>query len=108
MSRSSVTIDVLRNVAAKNNITIPTADEEAYLVFLQSADATIASVNQLPNYVDPRLNPVPVVGGERTYWKAEQNSLNGWSHRTCLVAEKASSNVLQGRSVAIKDNMSVG
>jgi amidase len=96
-------------VAAKNNITIPTpADEEAYLILLQSADATVASVNELPDYVDPRLDSVPVVGGERKYWKAKQNSLNGWSHRTNLVAEKPSSNILQGRSIAIKDNMSVG
>ena len=96
-------------MAAKNNITIPTtADEEAYLTLLQSADATVASVDQLPDYVDPRLHPVPVVGGVRKYWKAEENSLNGWSHRTNLVAEKPSSTVLQGRSIAIKDNMSVG
>lgn len=96
-------------MAAKTNITIPTAaDEEAYLILLQSADTTVASVNQLPDYVDSRLYPVPVVGGERTYWKAEQNSLNGWSHRTDLVAEKPSSHELQGRQIAIKDNMSVG
>jgi amidase len=76
--------------------------------FLQSADATVASVNQLPDYVDLRLNPVLVVEGERAYWKVKQNSPNGWSHRTHLVAEKTSSDILQGRSVAIKDNMSVG
>jgi amidase len=107
--RSSVTLNVLRDVAAKNNITISTsADEKAYLTLLQSADTTVASVNELPDYVDPRLLPVPVAGGERKYWKAEHNSLNGWSHRANLVAERPSSKILQGRSIAIKDNMSVG
>jgi hypothetical protein len=61
--------------------------------FLQSVDAT---VDQLPDNVDPRLNPVLVVEGERTYWKVEQNSLNGWNHRAHLVAEKTSSDILQG------------
>jgi hypothetical protein len=92
-------------VAAKNNITIPAAaDEEACLIFLQSADATVASVNQLPDYIVLHLNLVLVVEGERTYWKAEQNSLNGWSHRTHLVAEKTS-DILHGRPIAVKDNM---
>lgn len=100
---------MLRDIAARNNITIPTvADEEAYLLLLQSADATVASVDQLPDYVDPRLTPVPVVGGDRKYWKAERNSLNGWSHRADLVAQNPISKILQGRSIAIKDNMSVG
>ncbi len=100
---------MLRDVAARNNITIPTAaDEQAYLLMLQSADATVASVNQLLDYVDPRLNPIPVKGGKRKFWKAERNALNGWSHRTELAAEKPSSSILEGRSIAIKDNMSVG
>ena len=104
-----MTIDVLRDIAVRNGIKIPTTeDEQAYLTLLQSADATVASVEQLPEYVDPRLKPVPVRGGERKYWKAQDNSLNGWSHRTELVAGKATSSILQGRTVAIKDNMSVG
>ena len=100
---------MLRDVAAKNNISIPTAnDETAYLLLLQSADATVVTVDQLPDYVDPRMSPVPVVGGQRRYWKAERNALNGWSHRTELTAEKPTSSLLRGRSIAIKDNMSVG
>jgi len=99
---------VLQNVAAKNNISIRSkSDEAAYLLLLQSADVTIASVDALPEYIDPRLKAVSTVGGERQYWKAEQNSLNGWSHRTKLMAEKPTSELLKGRTVAIKDNMSV-
>lgn len=105
--RSSVTIDILHDVVAKNNVTIDDqADKDAFLLFLQSADATAASVDRLPDYIDPRLSPVPVVG-ERKYWKAEKNKLNAWSHCTQLVAAKPKNSLLKGRKIAIKDNMSV-
>lgn len=73
---------------------------------LQSADATAASVDALPNYVDPRLAPVPTTGG-RDYRKPTTNSYNAWSHQADLVADEPLSNLLQGRTLAIKDNMSV-
>ena len=75
---------------------------------LQSADATAAKVDALPDYIDPRLAPVATVGGKRVFRKAEENSHNGWSHQAELVAEKPTSDLLQGRTIAIKDNMSVG
>ena len=82
--------------------------EEAYLLVLQSADATAASVNALPEYIDPRLAPVPTRGGKRVFRKPEDNSHNAWSHLAELVAEKPISDLLQHRTIAIKDNMSVG
>ncbi|KIW98520.1 uncharacterized protein Z519_00181 [Cladophialophora bantiana CBS 173.52] len=105
--QSSVTLDVLHDVAARNNIRIPSkVDEEAYLLVLQSADMTAASVNSLPDYIDPRLEPVPTIGG-REYWKPKKNSHNAWSHQAHLVAERPLSDVLNGRKVIMKDNMSV-
>lgn len=83
------------------------SEREAYLLAIQSADVTINSVYHLPDYVDPRLNPVPTIGGSRRFWRSEQNSLNAWSHRTDLLAEGPVSNTLRGRRIAIKDNMSV-
>lgn len=56
--------------------------------------------------MDPRLAPVPTVGG-RQYRKAKHNSLNAWSHQAELVAEKPTSDVLKGRKITIKDNVSV-
>lgn len=48
-------------------------------------------------------------GQQRTHVLESRAELpNGWSHRTYLAAEKASSDILQGWSIAIKDNMSVG
>ncbi|EXJ96286.1 hypothetical protein A1O1_01412 [Capronia coronata CBS 617.96] len=106
--QSSVTLDVLRDVAAKNNMKISSpAEEEAYLLVLQSADVTTTNVDDLPDYVDPRLEPVPTKGG-RQYWKSKENSHNAWSHQAALVAEKPVSDVLKGRKIVMKDNISVG
>ncbi|KAL6250800.1 hypothetical protein RBB50_003103 [Rhinocladiella similis] len=106
--QSSVTLDVLHDVAAQNNIQFKSkTDEEAYLLVLQSADMTADSVNNLPDYVDPRLAPVPTTGG-RKFWKSQKNSHNAWSHQAQLVAEKPVSDTLQGRRIVMKDNMSIG
>lgn len=94
-------------MAARNNIRILSkTDEEAFLLVLQSADVTTSSVNELPDYVDPRLKPVPTVGG-REYWKSKNNSHNAWSHQASLVAEKPLSDALKGRKIIMKDNMAV-
>jgi amidase len=68
---------------------------------------TAALVDDLPDYIDPRLEPVPTVGG-REYWKPKENSHNAWSHQANLVAEKPVSDLLKGRKIVMKDNMSVG
>ncbi|KIX00517.1 uncharacterized protein Z518_10657 [Rhinocladiella mackenziei CBS 650.93] len=105
--QSSVTLDVLHDVAARNNIRILSqADEEAYLLVLQSADVTAATVDNLPDYIDPRLEPIATIGG-REYWRSKSNSHNAWSHQAHLVAEKPLSDVLKGRKIIMKDNMSV-
>ncbi|EXJ79148.1 hypothetical protein A1O3_08649 [Capronia epimyces CBS 606.96] len=106
--QSSVSLDILHDVAAKNNMKISVKeDEEAFLLVLQSADVTMSSVHDLPDYIDPRLEPVSTIGG-RQYWKSKSNSHNAWSHQASLVAEKPLSDVLKGRQIVMKDNMSVG
>ena len=103
-----VTTDTLHDVAAKNNIIIPTKDDEdGYLLLLESLDAVVKHVEALPDYIDPSLKPVEVVGETRKWWKEEKNSRNAWSHRTRLRAAKPTSYHLSGRTVAIKDNASV-
>ena len=77
------------------------------MLLLQSADITVETINQLDDYIDPRLDPVPTQSAPRKYWKAEQNDLNAWSHRTDLLAQAPTSSLLKGRTIAIKDNMSV-
>jgi amidase len=104
---SSVTLEVLHDVAAKNNMKVSPEHEEAFLLVLQSADATAANIDALPNYIDPRLAPV-ATKGRREFRKPSENSYNAWSHQANLVAEKPLSTLLEGRTLAIKGNMSVG
>lgn len=95
-------------MAAKNNITIPEHDVEGYLTVLQSAEFTAAAVNALPDYIDERLLPTPTIGGTREYSRPLKNDRNAWSHQAKLLAANPSSNLLVGRQVLIKDNMSLG
>lgn len=109
-NRTSVNVELLRRVAAKNNITIPDHDIEGYLAVLQSAELTATTVEALPDYVDERLLPTPTIGGTRAYARPrpQNNDMNAWSHRTNLVSVNPSSTLLKGRRVIVKDNMSVG
>ena len=63
---------------------------------------------ELPEYVDPRLAPVPTKSSPRQFRKVEQNSSNAWSHSAKLKAEQPTSELLRGKSIVMKDNMSVG
>ncbi|KIV95036.1 hypothetical protein PV10_02743 [Exophiala mesophila] len=105
-AESSVTSQVLRDAAAKNNFVIAESDEEAFLLALQSSDITVANVNGLDDYVDPRLAPTPTLQ-ERTFWKSPQNNLNAWSQQADLKAKSPHSSELSGRKIIIKDNVSV-
>lgn len=60
------------------------------------------------DYIHPALKPQPVSTSCR-YWEPspDDNPLNAWSHRCDLRAADPTSNVLESRAVAIKDNISV-
>lgn len=95
-------------MAAKNNITIPEHDVEGYLAVLQSAEFIAAAVDALPDYIDERLIPTPTIGGVRKYSRPQANDMNAWSHQTNLIAVNPTSDLLKGRQVLVKDNMSLG
>lgn len=101
-------MDVLHEVAARNNIVIPEHDVDGYLAVLQSAELTAATVDALPDYIDERLLPTPTLGGARRFSRPRLNDMNAWSHQTDLVTEAPSSNLLKGRKIVVKDNMSLG
>ncbi|KAK5228800.1 hypothetical protein LTR72_002687 [Exophiala xenobiotica] len=108
--QSRITVDDLRILAAKFDILLDSgADEEAYLTLLQSAEAVYEHLGTVDDYIHPELVPVPTVS-ERTYWepRPEENPLNAWSHRCNFEASSPKSNLLAGRTVAFKDNVSVG
>lgn len=109
-SRPTITADEVTAAATKTGFTIPDGgDATAFLLLQNSFDAVAASVAALPDYIDPRLEPTPIEGGERKWTRQPQqdNPLNAWSHRAVLKAAKPKSNKLAGKTFAIKDNVSV-
>ncbi|KAH6886858.1 amidase signature domain-containing protein [Thelonectria olida] len=109
-ARSSIDIARLRRWANDIGFEITdAADAEDYLLLLRSLEAVLESIKESPDYIDPSLEPCPTTE-PRTYWRpaAEDNPLNAWSHRCSLRASSCTSNLLSGKTIAIKDNISVG
>uniref|UniRef100_A0A093UW83 Amidase n=1 Tax=Talaromyces marneffei PM1 TaxID=1077442 RepID=A0A093UW83_TALMA len=111
-SKSKVTKGHLKGIASKLNITIQDGpDADAYLLLLQSMEAIMQRIEDGADYMHPALSPVPTIF-PREYWlpsdKNEDNPLNAWRHRCELVASKPTNSLLQGRTIAIKDNISIG
>ncbi|OQV05737.1 hypothetical protein CLAIMM_10417 isoform 3 [Cladophialophora immunda] len=74
---------------------------------LNSVDFMCKQVLELPPYLDPRLIPVT---HNREYWQptTADNPLNAWCHRTQISIKTDRGQPLVGRTVCIKDNVSVG
>jgi len=97
-------------VAKTYGVVVNEEEEEHYRHLLNGLDATSAAIDALPAYTDPRLLPdsstLP-----RTYEKlagdAEKNPLNSWSHQTTITSSKPLDASLSGRTVAVKDNVSI-
>ncbi|KAF7188640.1 Amidase [Pseudocercospora fuligena] len=108
------TLEDLKKVceASKFSIQPDSLNETAFLLFANSFDSVCQVINNLPEYRDPRLQPVVVEGGERKFHKPrdDEDPLNGWAHKARLVSAdpKAREGPLAGRTVAFKDNVSVG
>jgi len=101
-----VDTETLREIAARSDVIIPPEDEEHYRYLLDSFDATAQQVADLPAYTNPELLPDPTTL-PRKFWKEQNNPLNAWSHRTNIISNSPTSDTLSGRTVAIKDNISI-
>lgn len=109
-SRSQISTEDLHNAASKLGLKIPQGLEtEAYLHLLQSAEAVMRRIQSDDDYIHPALSPVETTTARR-YWEPEskENPLNAWKHRCELIARTPNNNTLQNRTIAIKDNISVG
>lgn len=86
-----------------------TDDADDYLVLLRSLESVLQHVREAPDYIHPELSPQPVVGS-RQYWKPrdEDNPMNAWNFQCNLVSSNPTSALLKDRTIAIKDNISVG
>lgn len=111
---ATCTLEDLKAISQANNFNIEpgSVNETAFLLFANSFDAVCETVNNLPEYEDPRLKPCATEGGERRYYKPEkeENPLNAWVHKTTLRSSDPSAvnGSLAGRTIAFKDNVSVG
>lgn len=86
-----MTLEELREVAAKRNLIIPDKDEGDFLTLLRAADLAVKHVDALPPYLDPRLVASDASGlaglaEARPFTKVEpeDNPLNAWSHKVSL------------------------
>ncbi|ETS74587.1 hypothetical protein PFICI_13071 [Pestalotiopsis fici W106-1] len=99
----------VHRLAASLSVEIDIDDANDYLILLQSLESVSNRIIDAPEYVEPALRAQPVVGN-RNYWKParENNPMNAWSHRCELESSQPSNDLLRGRTLAIKDNISVG
>ncbi|RDW84126.1 uncharacterized protein DSM5745_04452 [Aspergillus mulundensis] len=107
--KSPVTAQDQEKVAAQYNIKIePGAQEDAYLLLLQSAEALHRSLKDTTDFLHPDLAPVPTTTPrEFRKLREAENPLNAWSHVSDIAAANPTSSLLAGRTVVVKDNVSV-
>ncbi|KAF7561112.1 hypothetical protein G7046_g3033 [Stylonectria norvegica] len=108
--QSSIDLDDLRRFASQIGFEIiGTQDAEDYLLLLRSLESVMQFVKDGADYVPTSLKPHSV-SEPRKYWVPEpaDNPLNAWSHRCNLQSNVSTSTLLAGKTVAIKDNISVG
>ncbi|KAH7127833.1 amidase signature domain-containing protein [Dactylonectria estremocensis] len=109
-TQSSFSINDLHELAAGLGFKInDDKDAKDYHILLRSLQAVMQNIKDGPDYLHPALEPYPVLG-PRTYWNPQKgyNPMNAWSHQCDLKAEASNSDSLLNRTVAIKDNISVG
>ncbi|KAL3457001.1 putative amidase [Aspergillus heterothallicus] len=107
---SSLTPEYLKTLAERWGITFkPEEEAAAYLLLLQSAEAVHREFDNQPDFSHPDLEPVATTEPRR-FWRpsTEENPVNAWSHRADIQASQPTSSLLTGKTVAIKDNISVG
>jgi amidase len=80
------------------------------LHLLNGLDATADLIANLPPYTDPRLLPEPSTL-PRSYTRLAgdpiKNPLNTWSHQTHITSKHPLDNRLAGKTVVVKDNVSI-
>ncbi|CAK7274940.1 hypothetical protein SEPCBS119000_006431 [Sporothrix epigloea] len=98
----------LAHVGIRN---LSNTEKAAYKPILQSFLAVMRKVDEDPDYTPPSLNSEPATT-DRNYTtpNPEENPMNAWSH-ICNIGNTSlptkTPGAMQGRSVAIKDNISV-
>ncbi|KIW02295.1 uncharacterized protein PV09_06442 [Verruconis gallopava] len=102
----TVAAEELKAIASDHSISLSESDAADYLFLLNSLDATIQQIADLPPYVDPRLLPEESTL-PRTWSKPTENPQNAWSHLTNITSSRPLDTRLAGKTVALKDNISI-
>lgn len=76
---TKVTTEDLKEIAARHSISFSEDVGADYLYLLNSLDATVGQIADLPAYIDPRLAPDETTL-PREWSKPTKNPLNAWSH----------------------------
>ncbi|KAJ5502091.1 Amidase [Penicillium fimorum] len=100
----------LRHFADQLHVdTLDEKDARDYLTLLRSLETVLRSIDNAPDYIAPGLLPHKTLEN-RNFWKPtlDENPFNGWSHRCDLRSAAPASGLLSGRTVAVKDIISVG
>lgn len=110
-SRSSLESKDLRRFAAELGINITDEnDAKDYLILLQSLESLLQDLKESPEArIPPAVQVQPTIR-QRSYWRPDEkdNPLNAWNYRCELQAATPQSGLLRGRTIAIKDSISVG
>lgn len=110
-SRSSSDIEELGELAKQLGFGVTNPkDAQDLALLLKSFKGVVQGISDGPDYIPPALEPQPTIDGPRTFWKPEpkDNPFNAWSYRCSLASFNPATDILRGRTIAIKDNISVG
>ncbi|KAK3192792.1 hypothetical protein K4F52_001149 [Lecanicillium sp. MT-2017a] len=107
---SSISAETVQKLTAQLGFDISNKqDAEDYLAVLRSFEGVLKMTERAPDYIPTELEPHPTTSLRAfTQPEAGQNPFNAWSHHCELQSSAPESSLLQGRSVVIKDNISVG
>ncbi|KAI1087051.1 amidase signature domain-containing protein [Rostrohypoxylon terebratum] len=110
--QSDLSEDDVHQLAASLGVGITNPiDASDYLVLLRSLESILKHIrDDVSDYIHPELRPQPVVIGSREYWKPgnDDNPLNAWRFQCNLESCSPTSKLLEGRTIAVKDNISIG
>ncbi|KAJ5810997.1 Amidase [Penicillium robsamsonii] len=107
---SNISEEDLQTFAAQLHVdTLDEKDAQDYLTLLRSLETVLGSIDNAPDYIAPELLPHKTLE-HRSFWKPtpDENPFNGWSHQCDLRSAAPASGLLSRRTVAVKDNISVG
>ncbi|KAF2500811.1 amidase signature enzyme [Lophium mytilinum] len=104
----TVSVEDIHALASRASLKIPDAEAEQYRHLLNGLDATASQIASLPPYKEPRLAPLPsTLPRKWTKPSPSTNPLNAWSHRVSISSPNPETHQLAGKTVAVKDNVSV-